>query len=67
MNRIDKIFTECPFYGSRKIRKALNHEGCDIGRERVRTLMRQMGLHAIYPNPNKSEERLKLCSNKIAF
>ncbi len=49
MRRIDEIFTECPFYGSRKIREGLRREGYEIGRERVQALMRQMGLRAIYP------------------
>jgi hypothetical protein len=44
MNRIDEVFTECPFYGSRKIREALRREGWVIGRERVQSLMRKMGL-----------------------
>ena len=30
MDRIDEIFTECPFYGSRKIREALKREGWGI-------------------------------------
>lgn len=52
MNRIDKIFTEYPFYGSRKILEALRREGFVIGRERVQSLMRQMGFRAIYPSPS---------------
>jgi putative transposase len=40
MHRIDEIFTECPFYGSRKIREGLRREGIEIGRERVQTFMR---------------------------
>lgn len=49
MHRIDEIFTESPFYGSRKIREGLRREGIEIGRERVQAYMRQMGLRAIYP------------------
>lgn len=52
MHSIDEIFTESPFYGSRKILKGLQEEGFNIGRERVQSLMRQMGLRAIYPKPN---------------
>ena len=44
MNHIDEIFTECPFYGSRRIREALRREGWTLGRERVQSLMRKMGL-----------------------
>jgi putative transposase len=49
MHRIDEIFTECPFYGSRRILEALRHDGWSIGRERVQYLMRKMGLQTIYP------------------
>ncbi len=56
MNRIDEIFTESPFYGSRKIKEALRREGWGIGRERVQSLMRKMGLSAIYPKPKLSKQ-----------
>lgn len=56
MNRIDEIFTESPFYGSRKIKEALRREGWGIGRERVQSLMRKMGLSAIYPKPKLSKK-----------
>jgi len=56
MRRIDEIFTECPFYGSRKIREGLRREGIEIGRERVQALMRQMGLWAIYPKVKTSKK-----------
>ena len=56
MNRIDEIFTESPFYGSRKIKEALRREGWGIGRQRVQSLMRKMGLSAIYPKPKLSKK-----------
>ncbi|MEE8190566.1 MAG: IS3 family transposase, partial [Candidatus Scalindua sediminis] len=56
MHRIDEIFTECPFYGSRKIREALRREGFEIGRERVQAFMRQMRLRAIYPRAKISKK-----------
>src|SRR3989304_7387926 len=34
MHRVDEIFTECPFYGSRRIQEALGREGICVGRER---------------------------------
>ena len=55
MNRIDEIFTEFPFYGSRRIRAVLLQEGWVIGRERIQRLMRQMGITAIYPKPKLSK------------
>lgn len=51
MGCIDKIFTDCPFYGSRKIQAELTHDPYKIFicREHVQRLMRLMGLVAIYP------------------
>ena len=55
MNRIDKLHTDFPFYGSRKIAVALTNEvGFTIGRKRVRSLMEAIGIEAIYPKPNLS-------------
>lgn len=59
MNHIDEIFTEAPFYGSRKIKEALNRKGYSIGRKRVCSLMRKMGLFAIYPKANLSKSHPK--------
>lgn len=56
MRRIDEIFMEYPFYGSRRITVSLKNEGWLIGRERVRRLMGQMGMIAIYPKPNLSRK-----------
>lgn len=56
MHRIDEIFTELPFYGSRRIKEALRRDGYIIGRERVQTLMRKMGLRAIYPKKKLSNK-----------
>ena len=56
-NAIDKIYTDCPFYGSRKIKEQLNRQyEISICRDYARSLMRNMGLQAIYPKrkPNLS-------------
>lgn len=50
MNLIDKIYTELPFYGSRRIRDELKETyGIPIGREHTQSLMRLMGIEAVYP------------------
>jgi putative transposase len=51
MGYMDKIFTDYPFYGSRRIKHELEEKPYDISicREHVQHLMRQMGLEAIYP------------------
>jgi putative transposase len=50
MRKIDEIHLAYPFYGSRKIRDELWAMGYDVGRDRVRRLMRRMGIEALYPN-----------------
>lgn len=55
MNRIDEIYTESPFYGSRRIRVVLRQQGWSTGRERIQNLMRRMGITAIYPKPKLSK------------
>lgn len=59
MNRIDEIFTEYPFYGSRRIGAVLVQEGWSIGRERIQRLMRLMDITAIYPKPKLSKRDLE--------
>ena len=50
MNAIDEIFTRYPFYGHRRIKPELKEEyGIDIGKKRIISLMKEMGLNAIYP------------------
>lgn len=57
MNHIDEVWTEIPFYGSRKIMEALRRKGWDIGIEKVRSLMRKMGIKAIYPRAKSLSKR----------
>ena len=54
LNRLDRIFTEHPVYGSRRLRVALLREGISVGRRRVRRLMRKLGLSAIRPKRRTS-------------
>lgn len=56
MDAIDAIYTDYPFYGSRRMRDELwDRYEIDIGRERIRTVMQLSGLEAIYPRPNTSQ------------
>ena len=54
MRQIDEIHLMYPFYGSRKIRNELWLRGYDVGRDRVRRLMRRMGIEALYIKPRLS-------------
>jgi putative transposase len=55
MRAIDEIFTDNPEYGSRRIRVLLKRRGYNIGRQLIMSLMRKMGIEAIYPKPNLSK------------
>lgn len=57
-HRIDEIYTECPFYGSRRITAVLNREGAVIERKTVKRHMREMGIAGICPGPNLSRRNL---------
>jgi len=56
MRRIDELHLELPFAGSRMLRDLLNAEGFEVGRRHVATLMRRMGVEAIYRKPNTSKK-----------
>jgi|TARA_B110000037_G_C16993057_1_gene453944 putative transposase len=53
--KIDRIYTQWPFFGSRQIMLELRSQGEAINRKRVQRLMRKMGLQAICPKPNTSK------------
>jgi len=55
MRRIDELHLDYPFAGSRMLRDLLNREGVSIGRRHVVTLMKRMGIEAIYRRPNTSK------------
>ena len=48
MNLIDRLHTEWPFAGARMLRDMLRRDGHDVGRRHVGTLMRLMGIEALY-------------------
>ena len=49
MDLIDEMYTKWPFYGSRRIKRALEDSDIHICRDHVRRLMGEMGIEAIYP------------------
>jgi putative transposase len=55
MELIDRIHLEEPYWGTRGIRNELWSRGYRIGRSHVRTLMRKMGIEALYQKPRLSE------------
>jgi putative transposase len=55
MRRIDQLHLDHPFAGSRMMRAMLMNEGTLVGRRHVRTLMRRMGIEALYRRPRTSK------------
>ena len=55
MRRIDELHLDYPFAGSRMLRDMLHREGIEIGRRHVATLMKRMGIEALYRRPNTSK------------
>jgi len=58
-HRIDKIYTDHPFYGSRRITVELQGEGWNVNRKRIQRCMREMGIAGISPGPNLSKRNLQ--------
>jgi len=55
MRRIDELHLAYPFAGSRMLQGLLLGEGYKAGRLHIRTLMKRMGVEAIYRRPNTSK------------
>jgi putative transposase len=55
MRRLDELHLEHPFMGARMLRDMLDREGVSIGRRHVATLVKRMGIEAIYRRPNTSK------------
>jgi putative transposase len=55
MKRIDRLHLESPFAGARMLRDMLYLEGFKVGRKHVSTLMRKMGIEALYRKPRTTK------------
>ena len=55
MNRIDRLHLELPFAGARMLRDLLRQEGHKAGRKHVSTLMKRMGIEALYRKPRTTK------------
>ena len=56
MKRLDQLHLKHPFMGARQLRDQLNTQGIQVGRKHVKTLMRRMGIEAVYCKPNTSQK-----------
>jgi len=55
MHRLDKLHLAHPFAGSRMLRDLLRLEGATVGRKHVKTLMKRMGIEALYRQPRTTQ------------
>ena len=55
MRRLDELHLDFPFAGARMLKALLQREGVSVGRRHVATLMKRMGITAIYRRPNTSK------------
>jgi putative transposase len=55
MRRIDELFTQFPFLGSRRLALMLGEQGLPINRKRMQRLMRRMGIAALGPKPRTTK------------
>jgi putative transposase len=55
MRRIDELHLNRTFAGARMLAKMLKREGQQVGCRRVSTLMKRMGVNALYRKPNTSK------------
>jgi putative transposase len=51
LNAINDIYSEFPYYGTRRIVTALHNMGFNIGRKLVRSAMKYIGIESLYPKP----------------
>lgn len=54
MHAIDRIYTDHPFFGHRRICDELIEQGHQIGRDRTLHYMQEMGIEAFYPKRKKN-------------
>ena len=57
MDLLDKQYTRTPFYGVLRMRQFLKSKGYEVGKEHVRTLLRNMGLCAVFAKPKISSSQ----------
>lgn len=70
MNEIDKIYTDYPFYGYRRLHQELLSRNHNIGKDRVLKYMHIMGIEAVFPQkkttmPNKEHKIFPYLLKKI--
>jgi putative transposase len=55
MRKVDEIYTEYPFFGTRQMVNYLRLRDYDVGRSLIRSIYKELGLRAICPGPHTSK------------
>ena len=56
MKRIDRLHLQMPYAGARMLRALLNQDGIKVGRKHVATLMKRVGIEALYRKPKTTKK-----------
>ena len=67
MRLIDEQYTQTPFYGVPRMTAHLRRQGHPVNPKRIRRLMRQMGLEAIYPKPKRNLSKSEAVHKKYPY
>jgi len=64
LNKLNDIYSEFPYYGTRRLVTALGNEGFNVGRKLVKSAMEYIGIKALYPKhtttkANKEHKKYK--------
>jgi len=64
LNMVNDIYSEFPYYGTRRMLTALENEGFTVGRKLIKTIYQYLGIKALYPTkkttiPNKEHYKYK--------
>lgn len=70
LTRLDELYTEHPFLGSRRLSILLKQEGFKVGRLKVKGLMETLGIRTLYPHknttiPNKAHKKYPYLLNDL--
>jgi len=70
LNEIDEIYTEFPYYGTRRMKVALEKKGLFIGRKLIKRAYERLGINALYPKKkttlsNKEHKKYRYILNQF--
>lgn len=67
MQRIDRLHLQMPFAGARMLRDLFHQDGIKVGRKHIATLMKRMGIEALYRKPRTTKNILGTASTPTCY